>query len=128
MKGDIYQDKENKSLWIEIYFDGDDYSTLEGTSDVSEDFGLPKGTLYESGDAEFISLYNIDLSGYKKVNQNKDYCLKVPSFYGTHYDYVYGNLRQVKSLVLEKLRKAKTFEDYQKLFKKYAPLFYMIKE
>lgn len=126
MLGDVYQDKENKSLWVEVYLDGDDCNTLEGTCDVSKDFGLPERTLYESGDAEFISLDNVDLSRYKKVNQDKDKCLKVPSFMGTHYDYVYGNASQVREFLLAEFKKAKTFEDYQKLVKKHEALFYMV--
>ncbi len=114
-KGNIYKDKDGK-LWIGVDLD-DDRISLENTCDVSEGYGLPKNTVYESLDCNFWSFNNeeeLSKEGLILIRQGYTYCLN------DGYNFYYCNRESFEKFILDELKKIKSFEDLRVFNGKYT--------
>lgn len=113
--GNIYKDKDGK-LWIGVDLD-DDKISLENTYDVSEEYGLPKNTVYDSLDCNFWSFDNEEellKEGLILVRQGYTYCLN------DGYNFYYCNRESFEKLIFNEMKKIKSFEDLRAFNGKYT--------
>lgn len=104
--GNIYKDKDN-NLWIGIKFDDDKNITLENTCDISNTYGFPENTIYDSLDSEFRNFDNEEelLKEMTFVCGGYTFC----GFNG--WSYFYCNREAFKSYILNEMQKIKSFDD-----------------
>lgn len=114
MYGDLYKDRNNK-LWIEIELDN--APEFEQVSDISREYYLPKGTLYDSTGSEFLSFdYRDEL---EKIGTGYE-LMKI----GASVDFQYGYARKksLERMIMNCVNQIETIKDLKKFDSKYHRL------
>lgn len=120
MYGDLFKDKDNK-LWIEIELDNT--SEFEQVNDISKEYYLPKGTLYDSTGSEFLS-YNYK-NELEKIGTGYE-LIKI----GISVDFEYGYTRKksLEKMIMNCVNQIETIKDLKKFDLKYHKLIQFLGE